>query len=600
MLSQASVRMVGAILAMVLLIDVVSTATSSRAATSNWPSETMQLAWFYKPPANDPNLSIVPNYFDTFILTKPDEQTREAMREKGVDAPILQYVISTSIHDPGSCTAQPWRNQVAHQIGDFCQIRDEQPDWFLRDVNGNVVEEVNGGQRFVYMDFGNPEWQAFFLQRVRAMQQEVHPTYGGTWDGLFLDNVDAGLRRYKRMGVTLKNYPDDASIQAAYASFLRNLSTNYFQPEDRPFHANITELPLTDPAGAWFNYMQYLDGAMEEGFAVDWSTGYISVQKWEEQVSRAEETQRRGKRVILVSQGQESNISTVWQPASQRQQFAYASYLLVADGRASFRYGSTYSRAWLYDTYQLDLGEPQGARYQDGPVYRRKFANGLVTVDPVNRTSMIAVGANATPTMPATATPSATDTAVPTATPTAVPPATSTAVATSTALPTSTATPAATNTTQPTSVPSNTPTSAATPTSTTVRTATPNATPTRTATPVRTNTPTPTRASTATPTWTSTPVARPAAPSALSASAASSSRINLTWNDNATNETGFAIERCTGSNCTNFVQIATVGSNVRSYANTSLRSATTYRYRVRAYNNAGSSAYSNRASARTR
>ena len=36
--------------------------------------------------------------------------------------------------------------------------------------------------------------------------------------------------------------------------------------------------------------------------------------------------------------------------------------------------------------------------------------------------------------------------------------------------------------------------------------------------------------------------------------------MSLTWRDNATNETGFVVERCTGrSNCTNFAQIATPG-----------------------------------------
>ena len=36
--------------------------------------------------------------------------------------------------------------------------------------------------------------------------------------------------------------------------------------------------------------------------------------------------------------------------------------------------------------------------------------------------------------------------------------------------------------------------------------------------------------------------------------------------DNSSNETGFKIYSCTGSNCTNFSQIATVGANVTSYA----------------------------------
>ena len=58
--------------------------------------------------------------------------------------------------------------------------------------------------------------------------------------------------------------------------------------------------------------------------------------------------------------------------------------------------------------------------------------------------------------------------------------------------------------------------------------------------------------------------ALPAAPTNLVATAVSKSQINLTWTDNATNETGFRIERCKGSTCTNFAQIATVGANVTS------------------------------------
>ncbi len=93
--------------------------------------------------------------------------------------------------------------------------------------------------------------------------------------------------------------------------------------------------------------------------------------------------------------------------------------------------------------------------------------------------------------------------------------------------------------------------------------------------------------------------ALPAAPSNLTASAISRSQINLAWTDNATNEDGFRIERCKGSTCTNFAQIATVGPNVTTYANTGLNANTTYRYRVRAYNASGTSAYSNIASAKT-
>ena len=42
-----------------------------------------------------------------------------------------------------------------------------------------------------------------------------------------------------------------------------------------------------------------------------------------------------------------------------------------------------------------------------------------------------------------------------------------------------------------------------------------------------------------------------------------------------------------------------VGPNVTTYANTGLRTSTTFRYRVRAYNAVGNSAYSNIAAAAT-
>ena len=62
----------------------------------------------------------------------------------------------------------------------------------------------------------------------------------------------------------------------------------------------------------------------------------------------------------------------------------------------------------------------------------------------------------------------------------------------------------------------------------------------------------------------------------------SSSQINLSWTDNASNETGFRIER--SSDGTSFTEISTVGSNVTTYADTGLSASTQYWYRVRAYN----------------
>ncbi|NVM26767.1 MAG: S8 family serine peptidase [Desulfobacterales bacterium] len=87
----------------------------------------------------------------------------------------------------------------------------------------------------------------------------------------------------------------------------------------------------------------------------------------------------------------------------------------------------------------------------------------------------------------------------------------------------------------------------------------------------------------------------PAAPSNLSATAVSAIQINLSWTDNSSGESGFKIERKTGSGGT-YSLITAISTNITSYSDTELRGSTTYYYRVRAYNSSGSSTYSNEAS----
>ncbi len=86
----------------------------------------------------------------------------------------------------------------------------------------------------------------------------------------------------------------------------------------------------------------------------------------------------------------------------------------------------------------------------------------------------------------------------------------------------------------------------------------------------------------------------PDAPSGLSALAVSQSQIDLYWTDNSDNEDGFKIERKTGSGGT-WSQITTVSADNTYYSSTGLNYNTSYYYRVRAYNSAGDSSYSNEA-----
>ena len=88
-----------------------------------------------------------------------------------------------------------------------------------------------------------------------------------------------------------------------------------------------------------------------------------------------------------------------------------------------------------------------------------------------------------------------------------------------------------------------------------------------------------------------------ATPSALTATASAGNQINLSWEDNSSDETGFRIERKSGSEA--YGQIATVAANATVYSDNGLAPAIAYTYRVRAYSAGGNSTYSNEATATT-
>src|SRR5262249_39174460 len=75
----------------------------------------------------------------------------------------------------------------------------------------------------------------------------------------------------------------------------------------------------------------------------------------------------------------------------------------------------------------------------------------------------------------------------------------------------------------------------------------------------------------------------PPVPQSFTATAASATRIDLSWTASTDNVavTGYLVERCQGAGCSNFAALTTVTSGT-TYANTGLTGGTSYSYRVRA------------------
>lgn len=89
----------------------------------------------------------------------------------------------------------------------------------------------------------------------------------------------------------------------------------------------------------------------------------------------------------------------------------------------------------------------------------------------------------------------------------------------------------------------------------------------------------------------------PIAPANLTTSPLSASKIQLNWTDNSSNETGFIVQRAAVNG--SFSGIDSVSTNVTTYVDSNLTAATTYVYRILAYNSGGASNPSNTSSATT-
>lgn len=93
------------------------------------------------------------------------------------------------------------------------------------------------------------------------------------------------------------------------------------------------------------------------------------------------------------------------------------------------------------------------------------------------------------------------------------------------------------------------------------------------------------------------PPPTPAAPTNLTATVVAADQVDLAWVDHAANESGFRLERATEGGAWSL--LATTGPDVAGFSDSTAAPATDYAYRVRAFNGAGDSGWSNMATTTT-
>jgi dipeptidyl aminopeptidase/acylaminoacyl peptidase len=95
-------------------------------------------------------------------------------------------------------------------------------------------------------------------------------------------------------------------------------------------------------------------------------------------------------------------------------------------------------------------------------------------------------------------------------------------------------------------------------------------------------------------------VAPVAAPTDFRVDLVSANQVRLAWTDNATNEDGFIIERCTGASCTDFLEVGRVTNpDYTVFTDDTVAKNTPYSYRMRAFNSTAASPYTSAVQVKT-
>lgn len=249
-------------------------------------------------------------------------------------------------------------------------------DWPFVERHDGWFFPAGGGARFHQltwdwwlMDPDGP-WRQYWIDEVRAECRMNDD------DGVFADSCSVP----NFFGADTFDPPMQAYDPPFEAAWTRKIN-RYLRAIKRDFGDSLYLIPN---AGSWVTTRDTTDysaadGVMIEGFG-QWGAGsYFAVADWELQMDRILGLARRGKAVIHQS---------YFDPDDMKSRgFLMASYLLVKGEHSYVNFELGFAPEW-FPEYRLRLGtalDPLPARvasFGRRGVYRRRFENGLVLVNP--------------------------------------------------------------------------------------------------------------------------------------------------------------------------------------------------------------------------
>jgi hypothetical protein len=240
------------------------------------------------------------------------------------------------------------------------------PEWFLKDTSGRRVNWADWPHSW-QMDIGSRSYQRTWIRNVA---REVRRR---GWDGVFLDGISRTMQYpWYLDGRVLAKYPGPNDYARANTRFLRRVGPKLRRRGLVVGNINDATLPL------WRRWIRFTSGVSKEWWTksnAGRDTGMLTGADWAYQMQLLREAQARHKIFIAIAYGPADDV-----PAMD---YARASFLLFARGsRTAFSYAPLCGVEPSTPRWRQDVGTASGPPSQNGAAWQRRFANGIVLVNP--------------------------------------------------------------------------------------------------------------------------------------------------------------------------------------------------------------------------
>ena len=303
------------------------------------------------------------------ILQSWEYRRAQAIKRRSPGTKMLVYKDMASTRDDAHRAGQ-----LPTGIG-YDYANRHRPEWFLKDTNGRRVSWADWPHAW-QMDVGSRSYQQTWAVNVaRDLRRQG-------WDGVFVDGIARTMQYpWYLNGRVLAKYPGPDDYARATTSFLQRVA-----PALRKQHLFVVGNVNDAGMGLWKRWVGYLSGVSKEWWTKSQAgraDGLLSGNDWTYQMHLLSAAQERKKIFIAITYGPSDDVSSM--------EYARASFLLFANGgriAQTFSTGCGGEPASRY--WRESVGAPLGAASSSGAIWRRRFTNGIVVVNPSPATTISA------------------------------------------------------------------------------------------------------------------------------------------------------------------------------------------------------------------